>query len=158
MCDVAMEQQQKESLCLLIPLTTSSFLTCPIFQCTSVSLFSHSVTPWMTYRCSVCQHPALVSFPSSYVAIPAPVPPDLLAKKWHSSESVVCHQKLQFITSKLPEHMQIGSFLPHICLILTLFSRAQDVWNRFFPESVCLLLFYVWANPALQPWSFILFI
>lgn len=80
MCDVAMEQQQKESLCLLIPLTTSSFLTCPIFQCTSVSFFSHSVTPWMTYRCSVCQHPALLSFPSSYVAIPAPVPPDLLAK------------------------------------------------------------------------------
>lgn len=112
------------------------------------SLFSHSVTPWLAYRCSVsqhpaltgalclsilllqvfwvsvscsyrssgCQHPALSSFPNSCVAIPAPASPDLLAKKWHSSESVVCHQKLQLITSKLPVHIQIGFILPHIHL------------------------------------------
>lgn len=157
MCDVAMEQQQKESLCLLIPLTTSSFLTCPIFQCTSVSLFplSHSLDDLqvlcVSASCSALFPQLICRYPSSG-ATWSP------GKKWHSSESVVCHQKLQFITSKLPEHMQIGSFLPHICLILTLFSWAQDIWNGFFPESVCLLLFYVWANPALQPWSFILFI
>lgn len=44
MCGMAMKQQQEESLCLLIPLIASSFLSCaPIFQHSSVS-FSHSVS------------------------------------------------------------------------------------------------------------------
>lgn len=98
---------------------------CSHLPSTSVSFFLHSVTAWLAYRCmctsilllqELCvSDPALSSFPSSCVAIPAPVPPDLLTKKWHS-ECVVCHQSCQFLTSKLPEHIQIGSFLPHIHL------------------------------------------
>lgn len=101
--------------------------------------------------------PALSSFPSSYVAIPAPVPPDLLTKKWHS-ECVVCHQSLQFITSKLPEHIQIGSFLPHIHLFDANSLLMSTRFLKWILSRKCLFLFYAWAAPALQPWSFILFI
>lgn len=78
------------------------------------------------------------------------------AKKPHC-----CHThspQLQFITNELPEHIQIGSFLKFVGWILTFFSWAQDLILRFSLESVHLLFFYVWATPALLPWSLILFI
>lgn len=71
-----------------------------------------------------------------------------------------CHTQnpqLQFITNELPEHIQIGSFIKFIGLILTFFSWAQDLILRFSLGNVHLLFFYIWANPALLPWSLILF-
>lgn len=153
--------EQNEGLHLLIPLITSSFLRCvPIFQCTSVSFaFSHSlaglqvvfVSPSCSYRSSVCQILLLqvlcvpasctVLFPSSHVSIPALAPPDLLTK--NDTECVVCHQNLQFTTSKLPEHIQIGSFLPHIHLFdanSLLMSTRLLKWILY---RKCLFLFYV---------------
>lgn len=159
MCGMAMKQQQKESLHLLIPLITSSFLRCaPVFQHTSVSFCIPSLIGWLTGAlCVSTLHCPLFPAPMS------------LSQFWHHLISLAKNETLLnvFCATKtfssslancLSTYRLALSCPTSICLILTLFSWAQDFCNGFFPENVCLLLFYLWAGLAPQPWSFILFI